>query len=70
MHTELATSPLALRATTAHVLGARPDAPVVADHVRPERLRRSRRAAAAALRGVAGWVEPRRTCSGAAVPTH
>ena len=48
---------LALPATRAYVLSARPDAPVVPD--REPRLADLRDGAARALRRVAGWVEPR-----------
>jgi hypothetical protein len=50
---------LALRATTAHVLSARPDAPVVSDPEPSARLAGLRTATATALHRVAGWVEPR-----------
>ena len=58
---------LALGATHAHVLSARPDAPVVAylpRGSRPERVRTVRSGVAARLHSIAQWVEPapRRTC--------
>lgn len=54
---DTALSVLALPATRAHVLSARPDAPVVAD--REPRLVGLRDGVAQVLRRVAGWVEPR-----------
>ncbi|CAI9401868.1 hypothetical protein [Nocardioides sp. T2.26MG-1] len=51
---------LATRLTTAHVLSARPDAPVVPEAApRPARTATLRAALATELRTVARWVEPR-----------
>ena len=53
---------LAVRLTKQHVESARPDAPVVPDRVRPQRLRATRTAMAADLRRVAAWLEPAERC--------
>lgn len=53
---------LAVRLTKQHVESARPDAPVVAERVRPRRLRSARAAMAADLRRVAAWLEPAERC--------
>ena len=56
---DLLSADLATRLTTAQVLSARPDAPVVPDHGRPARARALRSLLATELRTVARWVEPR-----------
>jgi hypothetical protein len=58
---------LAVRLTREQVLSARPDAPVVPDRPRPERLRRVRATLAADLRRAAAWLEPADRCP---VPVH
>lgn len=56
---DLLSADLATRLTTAEVLSARPDAPVVLDHVRTARAAALRNLLATELRAVARWVEPR-----------
>lgn len=56
---DLLSADLATRLTAAQVLSARPDAPVVLDHVRPARTTALRSLLATELRAVARWVEPR-----------
>jgi hypothetical protein len=56
---DLLSADLATRLTTAQVLSARPDAPVVPDHARPARTTALRSRLATELRAVARWVEPR-----------
>jgi hypothetical protein len=59
---DLMSAELATRLTAAHVLSARPDAPVVLDAApRPARTATLRAALATELRAVARWVEPRPT---------
>ncbi len=59
---DLMSADLATRLTAAHVLSARPDAPVVAPTgSRPARSVGLRRLLASELRTVARWVEPRPT---------
>jgi hypothetical protein len=53
---------LAVRLTKQHVESARPDAPVVPDRVRPQRLRALRTTMAADLHRVASWLEPAERC--------
>lgn len=50
---------LAVRATRAATLSARPDAPVIPDATRASRLTTTRARSAAALQTLARWVEPR-----------
>ncbi|HYF72695.1 MAG TPA: hypothetical protein VD864_07725 [Nocardioides sp.] len=57
---DLMSANLATRLTAAHVLSARPDAPVVAPPApRPARASGLRRLLATELHAVARWVEPR-----------
>ena len=57
---DLMSADLATRLTAAHVLSARPDAPVVdAATLRPARGTGVRHLLATELRAVARWVEPR-----------
>jgi hypothetical protein len=53
---------LAVRLTRQHVGSARPDAPVVPDRPRPQRLRGVRALMAADLHRLASWVEPAEQC--------
>lgn len=59
---DLMSADLATRLTAAHVLSARPDAPVVLERAaRPARTTALRTLLATELRAAARWVEPRAT---------
>lgn len=58
MQLDPTTYSLATRLTSAHVLSARPDAPVVPDAPRRRRFEGTRDLLAHGLRSVARWVEP------------